>query len=87
VSCRDCCAFVAAGTGHHVVEDLRKCWLLGKVVKERFAIDMIEGRLTGSHAIRQVTPGTPVGLTAAPQCLRTNALRGILAQRVRQRRQ
>ena len=44
VSCCDGGAFVAAVTGHHIVEDLRNCWILGKVVKERFAIDMIKGR-------------------------------------------
>jgi hypothetical protein len=77
VSCRDGGAFVAAGTGHHIVEDLRSCWLLGKVVKERFAIDMIEGGFAGSDAVGQVAPGAPVGLAAAPQCLRTNALWGV----------
>jgi hypothetical protein len=80
MSCRDGAAFVAAGTGHHVVEDFRKCWLLGKVVKERLAIDMIEGGFAGSDAVGQVAPGAPVGLTATPQCLRTNALWGVLAQ-------
>jgi hypothetical protein len=53
VSCRGSGAFVAAGTGHHLVEDPRKCWLLGKVVKEGFAVDMIEGRFAGSDAVRQ----------------------------------
>src|SRR5215218_836291 len=87
ISCRDSGAFVAASAGHHVVEDPRKCWLLGQVVKERFAIDMIEGRLTGSDAIRQVTPGAPIGLTTDPLCIGPNAVSGIGLQRLRQRRQ
>jgi hypothetical protein len=85
VTCRDGGALVAAGTGHHVVENPRKCWLLGKIVKKRFAINMNEGGFAGADAVGQVAPGAPIGLTAAPQCLRTNALGSVLAQRVRQR--
>ena len=82
-----CCgyrrALVAAGAGHHVIEESRKLGICGEVIEERPYTWSKAGLPV--RTLKARSPQVTVSRGDVPQPLSTNAVRGIVAERCRQR--
>jgi len=54
INCKHSGNVCGAPTGHCVIENPSRLRMSGKIVKERNAIDMVEGRLAGVYAVKKL---------------------------------